>query len=134
MFNFFKETDFFTPFQSGFVPKDSTVNQLLSIYHSFCLALDEGKEVRAVFCDISKVLDRVWHYGLLFKLRISGIYGRLIYWLSDSLHDRQQRVVQSGALSDYVSISAGVPQGSIPGPLLFLVFINDIVTNFSSPI
>ena len=127
MFNFFRETRFFTPFPSGLFPKDSTVSII-------CLAIGEGKENMAVFCDISKAFDRVWHDGLLFKLRISGIYGRLIYWLSDSLHDRQQRVVQSGAMSDYVSISAGVPQGSIPGPLLFLVFINDIVTNFSSAI
>ena len=90
MFNFFTETEFFTRFQSGFVPIDSTVNKLLSIYHFLCLALDEGKEVRAVFCGILKAFDRAWHDGLLFKLSNSGIQGRLISWLSDSLNDRQQ--------------------------------------------
>jgi len=92
MFIFYRETDFFTPFQSGFVPKDSTVNKPLSIYHYICIALDEGKEVRAVFCNISKAFDRVWHGGLLLKLGNSGIQGRLISWLSDYLYDKQQRV------------------------------------------
>ena len=134
MFNFYRETDFITPFQSGFIPKDSTVNQLLSLYHSICLALDEGKEIRAVFCDVSKAFDRVWHEGLLFKLHRSRIQGRLFQWLSDYLSDRRQRVVLSGAMSDIVSIKAGVPQGSILGPLLFLVYINDIVSDINSPI
>jgi len=69
MFDFYRDSDFFSPFQSGFIPKDSTVNQLTSLYHSICLALDEGKEVRAFFCDISKAFDRVWHESILFKLR-----------------------------------------------------------------
>ena len=89
-----------------------------------------SKEVSAVFCD-NKAFDRVWHNGLLLKLRNSGIQGRLISWLSDYLHDRQQRVVLYGALSD-VSISAGVPQGFSLGPLLFLVYINEIVADISS--
>ena len=75
MFNvlsFFIDNNVITSFQSGFLPKDSTVNQLVSVYHSFCQALDDGKEVRAVFCDISKAFDRVWHEGLIFKLRRVG--------------------------------------------------------------
>ena len=63
--NFFRDNNVITPFQSGFVPGDSTVNQLIDIYNTFCKALDEGKEVHAIFCNISKAFDRVWHKGLL---------------------------------------------------------------------
>ena len=89
------------------IPNDSTVNQLVSLYHTFCLALDGGKEVRAVFCDISKAFDRVWHDGLLHKLRRSGISGNLLHWLGDYLRDRKQRVVLSNVQSDTVPILAG---------------------------
>ena len=59
LFNFFRDNNVITAFQSGFVPGDSTVNQLIDIYNTFCKALDEGKKVRAIFCDISKAFDRV---------------------------------------------------------------------------
>ena len=68
VFNLFKDNNVITTLQSGFVPGDSTTNQLLDLYNTFCKALDEGKEVCAVFCDVSKAFDRVWHKGLLFKL------------------------------------------------------------------
>ena len=62
-----------TPFQSGFRNGDSTVNQLLFLYHEFSKTLDANKEIRVIFCDIIKAFDRVWHRDLLFKLRIIGI-------------------------------------------------------------
>ena len=65
---FFRDNDIITSLQSGFVPADSTVNQLIDIYNTFCKALDEGKEVRAIFRDVSKAFDRVWHKSLLYKL------------------------------------------------------------------
>ena len=77
IFNFFHENNFISSFQSGFVPNDFTVNQLTYMYHSFSKALDEGKEVRAIFCDISKAFDGVWHKGLLYKLESSGISSSL---------------------------------------------------------
>ena len=103
------------------------MNQLTYLYHTFCEALDAGKEVRAVFCDISKAFDRVWHKGLIHKLEAAGVAGGALSWFTNYLSDRRQRVVLPGASSDWVYVRAGVSQGSILGPILFLVYINDIV-------
>ena len=127
VFNFFRVNDIITSLLSGFVPGDSTVNQLIDIYNTFCKILDEGKEVRAVFCDVSKAFDRVWHKGLLYKPKRAGIKGSLLSWFTDYLNNRSQRVVLLGECSGWKSIKASVPQGSLLGPVLFLVYINDIV-------
>ena len=104
------------------------------MYNTFCQALDAGKEVRAVFCDISKSFDRVWYAGLLHKLRSVGISAVLLKWFSSYLVGRKQRVVLQGVEFQWNYIKAGVPQGSILGPLFFLIFINDIVTEIGSSI
>ena len=78
LFNFFRDNNILTTLQSGFILGDSIVNHGVDIYNTFCKALDEGKEVRDIFCDISKAFDRVWHKGLLFKLRSAGISGSLL--------------------------------------------------------
>ena len=72
LYNYINTHNLLTPFQSGFVLGDSTTLQLIHIYHTFCEAVDSGKEVRVVFCDISKAFDRVWHRGLLHKLSHMG--------------------------------------------------------------
>ena len=87
-----------------------------------------------VFCDISKAFDRVWHQGILLKLRVAGVSGKLLSWFRSYLSDRRQKVVLPGASSNWNFIFAGVPQGSILGPLLFLLYINDIVKNMGSNI
>ena len=98
--------------------------------HKIYYALEQGKEVRMVFLDISKAFDKVWHKELLYKLEFIGIRDPLLGW--SYLFDRKQRVVIEGQSSDWKSINAGVPQGSVLGPLLFFIYINDITENLQS--
>ena len=113
IYNYLIDNNLITSHQSGFTPGDSDVNQLLYITHEFGRALYECKEVRVVFCDISKAIDRVWHKGLLRKLESIGIRGSLLSWVKNYLSERKQRVVIINSTSSWHDINAGGPQGSI---------------------
>ena len=96
MFGFFIRNDLISQNQSGFKPGDSCINQLLAITHEIYKSFDACLDVRAVFLDISKAFDKVWHQGLLYKLKQKGISGNLLETLTDSLKDRKQRVLLNG--------------------------------------
>ena len=101
--------------QSGFRPGDSTTNQLLYLVGEIHQPFDSAEcfEVRAVFLDISKAFDKVWHDGLIFKLKQNGVSGGLLKLFQNYLSNRKQRVVLNGSHSDYSAIESGVPQGSV---------------------
>ena len=86
LYNYVTRNRILSDHQSGFRTKDSTINQLLIIYNTIIKNLDLGKDVRFIFCDISKAFDRVWHSGLIFKLRKYGICGNVLKWIESFLH------------------------------------------------
>ena len=126
IFNLLRDGFALSEKQSGFMPGDGTVNQLVYLYHEFAKAVEMQKEVRGLFWDFTKTFDKVYHPALLYKLGNAGISGTLLDWFKEYFHDRTQRVDLQGDFQTG-SVEAGVRQRLVVGPLLFLNYVNDIV-------
>ena len=132
VYRFCVENGLLTWRNSGYKPKDSTINQLLVITHKIYQALENEHDYCFVSLDAIAAFDRVWHQGLIYKLKKIGISGKLLTWFKNYLKDRKQRFVIEGQTSEYISIRCGVPQGSILGPLLVLIYFNDITEDLQT--
>ena len=112
--------------QHGFLKGRSTVSNLVLLNSALTDAMDNGSQLDVVYTDYSKAFDRIQHNLLLRKLEKMGISGDLLRWFASYVQNRSQAVVINNYISSWVAIPSGIPQGSLLGPLLFIIFVNDI--------